>query len=132
MQSHAAGTRAVVSARLDLPDMKFIYTDWHLELGERLREARLDAGYTLEHVGKALRFNWQMMQRYEVATARVHADVLDELAMFYGVDVRWLLGHIPEPHSNEMQTRRTQRRGESGVVGGCRVGKGRALLPRLR
>ena len=82
MQTHAAGTRAGVSARLDLPDMKFIYTDWHRELGKRLREARLDAGYTLKHVGKALRFNWQMLQRYEVAPARMHADVLDELAMF--------------------------------------------------
>lgn len=74
--------------------MKFVYTDRHHQLGDRLREARLDAGYSLQEVGAALRFSWQMLQRYEVATARLHADSADELALFYGVDVRWLFGDI--------------------------------------
>jgi transcriptional regulator with XRE-family HTH domain len=83
--------------------MKFVYTDWHRQLGDRLREARLDAGYSLQQVGTALGFSWQMLQRFEVATARLHADSADELALFYGVDVRWLLGSVPEPHSNSSQ-----------------------------
>ena len=33
--------------------MKFVYTDWHRQLGDRLREARLDAGYSLQQVGTA-------------------------------------------------------------------------------
>lgn len=80
--------------------MKFIYTDWHRQLGQRLREARLDGAYSLEEVAGALRFSWQMLQRYEVATARVHADSVGELALFYGVDVRWLYGELAEPRSN--------------------------------
>ena len=66
MQPPSADTRAVDCARLDLPDMKFIYTDWHRQLGERLRKARLDA-------------------RHRLAIARVPADVLAELGMFYGL-----------------------------------------------
>jgi len=100
MQPRAPDTRAAESARLDSRQMKFVYTDWHRQLGERLREARLDAGYSLEEVGAALRFSWQMLQRYEVATARLHADSAKELALFYGVDVRWLLDDMPEPPSN--------------------------------
>ena len=78
----------------------FQYTEWHRETGQRLRALREDAGLSMEKVGDALGLCWQMLQRWETATGRLPADSAAELAVFYGVDVGWLLGFNPKPTSN--------------------------------
>jgi hypothetical protein len=102
MQPHSPDTRAGDLARFDFWDEVRLHglapATWRPFTRSAARcRVFVAAG------GHPLGFSWQMLQRFEVATARLHADSADELALFYGVDVRWLLGSIPEPHSNSSQ-----------------------------
>ena len=76
---------------------KFVYTEWHGALGRKLRALRLQRKLTLQKVSASVGIQWQMLQRFELATGRIPADTFTKLVTFYGVDARWLLGLLAQP-----------------------------------
>lgn len=62
-------------------------------IGKRLKEARLDKGYTLKELGKIVDLNDATLSRYERGNvARIKLPVLESLASALNVDVLWLTG----------------------------------------
>jgi transcriptional regulator with XRE-family HTH domain len=68
---------------------------WHTELALRLRILREARGLTQQKVAKHLECSFQMVQKYEKATARLPADTAITLARLYKVDLKVLLGVRP-------------------------------------
>lgn len=68
---------------------------WHNDTATRLRHFREASGLTQEKVAEKLKCSFQMVQKYEKATARLPADTAITLAALYGVDLKVLLGVTP-------------------------------------
>ncbi|MBI4321869.1 MAG: helix-turn-helix transcriptional regulator [Chloroflexi bacterium] len=67
--------------------------------GQRLKEARDQAGLTQEGVADRLGVTWQTVWYWEAGRSRPSTDRLVALARLYGVTMDWLLGmeHLPQP-----------------------------------
>lgn len=60
--------------------------------GKKLRQARLDAGYTQQQIQDILKVNQTTLSRYESGEREPDYETLGTLADFYEVSVDWLLG----------------------------------------
>jgi transcriptional regulator with XRE-family HTH domain len=54
----------------------------------------------MEEVAARLGISWQMYQRYELATGRLPADVLLDLADIFNVDVKMLVSPAHGPRAS--------------------------------
>ena len=59
---------------------------------ERIRNLRIDNGYTQKQVAEYLNIKQNTYSQYEIGTLNYPIDVLMKLADFYGVSVDYLLG----------------------------------------
>ena len=59
---------------------------------ERIRNLRIDRGYTQKQVAEYLNIKQNTYSQYEIGVLRYPVDVLITLADFYGVSVDYLLG----------------------------------------
>jgi len=67
-------------------------SQWHADVGARLRERRRALGWSMSEVAKDLDVSWQMYARYENGTARLPADAAVTLGDLFGMDLLVLLG----------------------------------------
>jgi repressor LexA len=62
-------------------------------IGKRLKEARLDKGFTLKELGKIVGLNDATLSRYERGNvARIKLPMIEALSSALKVDVLWLMG----------------------------------------
>lgn len=59
-------------------------------LGERLRGARISAGFTLKHTAAKIGYTWVAIERWEKNICRPKPGVLWHLRQVYGVGEDWL------------------------------------------
>ena len=59
---------------------------------ERLKKARLDAGYTQMQVSEELKISKGTISKYETGKLEPDIEKLATLANFYSISVDWLLG----------------------------------------
>ena len=59
---------------------------------ERIRNLRIDNGYTQQQVADYLNVRQNTYSQYEIGVLRYPVDVIMKLADFYGVSVDYLLG----------------------------------------
>lgn len=90
-------------------------TDFDVQLGAAIRDARLDAGYTQEELAKVLRLTPATISRYELGIRRVSVNTLLQIAnaldhplsrLIPGAD-RLKPDHTSEPDSPLRQAVRT-------------------------
>ena len=67
-----------------------------VSLADRLREARLLTGFTVERVADAVDTSTTSIWRYESGQRRPSGPTLHALATIYGKSVAWLLGEAPD------------------------------------
>lgn len=60
--------------------------------GKKLRQARVEAGYTQQQIQEILNINRATLSRYESGEREPDFETLGKLADFYVVSVDWLLG----------------------------------------
>lgn len=60
--------------------------------GKKLKQARLNAGYTQQQIQDILKVNQTTLSRYESGEREPDYETLGILADFYEVSVDWLLG----------------------------------------
>ena len=67
---------------------------------ERIRNLRIDNGYTQQQVADYLNVRQNTYSQYEIGVLRYPVDVLMKLADFYNVSVDYLLGRtdVKEPY----------------------------------
>ena len=58
----------------------------------RLKEARLDAGYTQAEIAKIIKIHRTTLIGYETGRTEPDIETLGKLANFYCVSVDWLIG----------------------------------------
>lgn len=66
-------------------------------VGERIRERRLEVGYTQQALAKAVKISYQQVQKYEAGSNRVSAGKLYLLASALRVDVGYFYEHFGGP-----------------------------------
>lgn len=59
---------------------------------ERIRNLRIDGGYTQREIAEYLNVKQNTYSQYEIGVLRYPVDVIMKLADFYGVSVDYLLG----------------------------------------
>lgn len=59
---------------------------------ERIRNLRIDGGYTQQQIADLLHIRQNTYSQYEIGVLNYPVDVLIKLADFYGVSVDYLLG----------------------------------------
>ena len=66
----------------------------------RIRDLRMDRGFTQEEVARVLHVSQNTYSQYEIGTTRYPLDAVVKLAEFYGVSVDYLVGltDTPEPY----------------------------------
>src|SRR5262249_220711 len=75
-----------------------------VELGKRIRQARIAKGLSLQRVGSSLGVTHQQVHKYESASNRVSVVTLIRIAELLNVDVAALiadLGSTPTPQSDD-------------------------------
>lgn len=67
---------------------------------ERIRNIRIDRGYSQKEIGELLNVKQNTYSQYEVGTLNYPLDVVVKLAKFYGTSVDYLLGltDVEEPY----------------------------------
>jgi len=67
---------------------------------ERIRNMRVDGGYTQQQIAEYLNVKQNTYSQYEIGVLRYPVDVIMNLADFYGVSVDYLLGRtdVKEPY----------------------------------
>lgn len=73
---------------------------------ERLKEARLTAGYTQIQVRDHTGVNNKTLSGYENNISEPDFETLKVLCDFYGVTTDWVLGHTNNPHSQLTEAER--------------------------
>ncbi|UPK45916.1 helix-turn-helix domain-containing protein [Paenibacillus pabuli] len=73
---------------------------------ERLKEARLTAGYTQIQVRDHTGVNNKTLSGYENNISEPDFETLKVLCDFYGVTTDWVLGHTNNPHSKLTEAER--------------------------
>jgi len=63
---------------------------------ERIRNLRIDHGYTQQYMASLLNVKQNTYSQYELGVLNYPVDVLMKLADFYGVSVDYLLGRTDE------------------------------------
>lgn len=61
-------------------------------LAQKLKKARLDAGYTQQQIEDITKIKRSVLSRYETGSLEPNVEVIGTLADFYEVSVDWLLG----------------------------------------
>ena len=59
---------------------------------ERIRNLRIDRGYTQKQIGEYLGISQNTYSQYEIGVLNYPVDVIIKLAQFYGVSTDYLLG----------------------------------------
>lgn len=59
---------------------------------KRVRNARLEAGYTQQQVSDILNISRSNISKFEQGKLEPNLETLGELAQFYNVSINWLLG----------------------------------------
>lgn len=73
------------------------------KLGERLHNARIESGYTLEFVGSKIGVHKSTILRWEKGeTEKIKLPIIESLAKIYDVNSLWLMGY-DVPMKNEKQ-----------------------------
>ena len=72
---------------------------------ERIRNMRVDGGYTQQQIADYLNVRQNTYSQYEIGVLRYPVDVIIKLADFYGVSVDYLLGRtdVKEPYPRKKQ-----------------------------
>lgn len=67
---------------------------------ERIRNIRIDRGYSQKEIGELLNVKQNTYSQYEVGILNYPLDVVVKLAKFYGTSVDYLLGltDVEEPY----------------------------------
>lgn len=67
---------------------------------ERIRNMRVDGGYTQRQIAEYLNVRQNTYSQYEIGVLRYPVDVIIKLADFYSVSVDYLLGRtdVKEPY----------------------------------
>lgn len=60
--------------------------------GQKLRQARIEAGYTQQQIESITKINQKNISKYENGKLEPNLETLGILADFYEVSVDWLLG----------------------------------------
>lgn len=60
--------------------------------GEKLKKARIDAGYTQQQVADILKIKQSTLAGYEIGRTQPDFEILGTLADFYCVSLDWLIG----------------------------------------
>ncbi len=63
-----------------------------MTIGERVKELRLDKGYTLRQVADTVGVSEATMQRYENGKIKISTPMINKLASALGTSASWLLG----------------------------------------
>lgn len=63
-----------------------------VRFGDRLRQARENAGYSQTEVACAMYTDQSLISRYENGCVMLKIDRVAELAQMYGVSIDWLCG----------------------------------------
>lgn len=72
----------------------------------RLKKARIEAGYTQKAAADAMGISRTNIAKYETDAAEPNLEMLGTLAQFYNVSINWLLGVTLEPTIAPPQTSR--------------------------
>lgn len=64
---------------------------------ERIKRARLEAGYTQQQVADITKISQPNIAKYETGKLEPNLETLGTLAQFYNVSINWLLGVSIEP-----------------------------------
>lgn len=64
------------------------------QIGERLREARVSAGFTLREVSDIVGKNHSTISTYETGTRAINVDFMEYLCKVYGVNYLDILNEI--------------------------------------
>lgn len=73
------------------------------EFKDRVKELRKERGLSQQNVADALGFNKMTISGYERGVRKPHIDTLNNLAIFFDVDIMYLMGrtdirsHFPKP-----------------------------------
>jgi len=73
-------------------ETKGVRTMYKESFPERLKKARLDAGYTQMQVSEELKISKGTISKYETGKLEPDIEKLATLANFYSISVDWLLG----------------------------------------
>ena len=67
---------------------------------ERIRNLRIDSGYTQQHIAELLNIKQNTYSQYELGVLNYPIEALLKLADFYGVSVDYLLGrtNVKKPY----------------------------------
>ena len=71
---------------------RVILSQWHQDVGARMKEARHAAGLSMQVLGRRMGMPYQIYQRYEAGISRLPADAAVKVSEALNVDIRWLLG----------------------------------------
>lgn len=73
---------------------------------ERIRNIRIDRGYSQKEIGELLNVKQNTYSQYEVGILNYPLDVVVKLAKFYGTSVDYLLGltDVAEPYPKGKHT----------------------------
>lgn len=59
---------------------------------QRIKKARIDAGYTQQQVADITGVNRSSLAKYELGQIEPNLETLGTLAQFYNVSIDWMLG----------------------------------------
>jgi transcriptional regulator with XRE-family HTH domain len=82
--------------------MKKIDKPIYVQLGNQLRAARLNKGYSLAEVANMVGKSKVSIKRYEDASVRIDMDTLESLANIYGMDIMDVTSTNPDNTINSM------------------------------
>lgn len=66
-----------------------------VEVGNRLRQRRVETGITLKAIGEAMGISWQQIAKYELGQNRISASRLVDICKVLGVSIDYFFDHIP-------------------------------------
>jgi transcriptional regulator with XRE-family HTH domain len=83
----------------------------YVEIGARLRNARLKAGLSQEETAKFLGLTFQQVQKYEKGANRVPIVTALRLCAYFGVEPAWLFGYEEGQEDKEPEPMMLTKRG---------------------
>jgi transcriptional regulator with XRE-family HTH domain len=78
--------------------------------GDRLRAARIAAGFTLKEAATMIGYTWVGVERWEKNMYVPKPGVLWHLCNLYGIDEAWFEGLMPATHAPSMLVQNTRKR----------------------
>ena len=68
---------------------------------QKIKKARLEAGYTQQEVSQLTGISRSNITKYELGNLEPNIETLGVLAQFYNVSLNWLIGVSIEPMDNK-------------------------------